>query len=715
MSGLLERIGRGSVRRPWLTIVFWVLLVVAALGVASAAGGTTADDYDVPGTSSQAGTDLLRERFPQLAGTEARVVLHNTGGALDAGVVQQVTQRLGEVPDVGFVGEPRVSDDGDTALIDLRYRVPVTDLGAGAVDELREAAAPATGAGLTVEYAGQVPEGERAGGSSGEVAGLLAALVVLVLAFGSVLAAGLPILVALFGLGFGMAIILLLAAVTEVGTSAPTSAAMIGLGVGIDYALLIITRHVEGLRGGLSPAEAAVRAITTAGRSVLVAGATVLISLAGLFFSGLAAFRSFGYATMLMVVAMLLASITLVPALSVLAGRRLLSRRARKAADAGHGLAAAVTAPTLTGRWAAAVARRPLAGALGALTVLLLLAAPALSMRTWPQDAGTQSSDQTVRRAYDLIAAEYGPGAYAPLAVVVDLDRTPAAELEPTVARLAAVPGVAEVGAPLISADGRAAVISVQAAYAPKDERTPELVETLRSGVLPPGAEVTGVTAVFVDIAGLLAERLWLVVALVVGVSILFQIIVFRSLLVPLKAAVVNLLGVSAAYGVLTAVFQFGWGHQLVGIDHAVPVSTWVPLLLFAALFGLSMDYEVFLLSRIREEWLRTGDPRASVIRGLAATGRVITCAALIMVVVFAGFISSGDIILKMIGLGLAAAVALDATVIRMVLVPATMTLFGKANWWLPSWLDRILPAVRVEAPETPAASEEAEPVAATR
>jgi RND superfamily putative drug exporter len=708
---MLEKIGRGSVRRPWLTIVLWVLLVVAALSAASAAGGTTADDYDVPGTSSQAGTDLLRERFPELAGTEARVVLHGTG-ALDADVVSQVRQRLGEVPDVGFVGEPRISEDGDTALLDLRYRVPVTDLGAGAVDELRKAAVPATDAGITVEYAGQVPEGERADGSSGEVAGIFAALVVLVLAFGSVLAAGLPILVALFGLGFGMATILLLAAVTEVGTSAPTSAAMIGLGVGIDYALLIITRHVEGLRTGLSPTAAAVRAIATAGRSVLVAGTTVLISLAGLFFSGLAAFRSFGYATMLMVVAMMLASITLVPALSVLAGQRLLSRRARKAAAAGHGLAADPAAPTRTGRWAAAVARRPLAGALGALAVLLLLAAPALSMRTWPQDAGTQSTDQTVRRAYDLIAAEYGPGAYAPLAVVVDLEKTPAAQLQPIVTQLSAVPGVAKVSPPLVSADERAALISVQAAFAPKDERTPELVRTLRSVVLPAGTEVTGVTAVFVDIADLLADRLWLVVALVVGVSIVFQVVVFRSLLVPLKAAVVNLLGVSAAYGVLTAVFQFGWGHQLVGIDHAVPVSTWVPLLLFTALFGLSMDYEVFLLSRIREEWLRTGDSRASVVRGLAATGRVITCAALIMVVVFAGFISSGDIILKMIGLGLAAAVALDATVIRMVLVPATMTLFGKANWWLPSWLDRILPKVRVEtAPEAPA--ERTEPVPA--
>ncbi|MET8368963.1 MMPL family transporter [Micromonospora profundi] len=687
---MLHRIGAICAARPWLTVSAWVAVLVLALGLAGTVGGTPRDDYDVPGTSSQAGTDLLRERFPGLSGTEARVVVHDPdGGQLDPALLDRVVDALRVVERVGVAGPAQRSTDGDTAIIDVRYTVPVTDLDADAMDQLRAATGPARDAGLQVEYAGQVPEGEKPSSHTGELVGVLIALVILIIAFGSVVAAGLPIIAALIGLGIGSSGILLLAALTNIGTTAPTAAAMVGLGVGIDYALLLVTRHIEGLRAGLEPRAAAARATATAGRSILVAGAVVLLSLFGLVFSGLAAYRTYGYATAVVVATVMTAAITLVPALCAMSGRRIISRRRRRVVDTEPR-----RRPPMTVRWAQRVGRRPAGWALLALAVLLLLGAPALTMRTWPQDAGSQPTENTVRRAYDLIAAEFGPGAYAPLVVAVDLTVVPQDSLPALRDRIAAVPGVSTVSQPIVAPDATASVLTVQLAFSPQDERSSELVDRLRADVLPDGAEVTGVTAVFADIADLLAERLWLVVGVVVGLSLILLTVVFRSILVPIKAALVNLLSVAAAYGVLTMVFQWGWGSQLLGVDRPVPVSTWVPLLLFAVLFGLSMDYEVFLLSRIREEWLATGDPFQSVVRGLAATARTITAAALIMVVVFAGFMTNADIVTKMIGVGLATAVALDATIVRLVLVPATMMLFGRANWWLPGWLDRLLPTL---------------------
>jgi RND superfamily putative drug exporter len=707
MSRFLYRLGAGCAAHPWRTFAVWLSALAMAVGLAAAFGGETRSNYDVPGTSSQAGTDLLRERFRSVSGTEARVVLHDRNGVrLDRAVVDDVRGRLAEVADVGAVNAPRLSADGDTALIEVRYLKPVTDLTETAVDDLLVAADPAARAGIQVELAGQVPELVDASGSVAELIGLVAALVILVIAFGSVVAAGLPILAALVGLGVGSSGVTLLAATTEVSSTAPTAAAMIGLGVGIDYALLLVTRHVEGLRKGLTPVEAAARATATAGRSILVAGATVLVSLSGLLFAGLVSFYSYGYTTAIVVAAVMLTAITLVPALSAAAGHRLVSRR-KNAAEATPAKA------TLTARWAERVGRRPVPWALAALAVMLLLGAPALAMRTWPQDAGSQPQSSTVRKAYDLIAAEYGPGAYAPLLVAVDLRKIPADSLPQLVENIREIGDVDRVAQPVLAPDGSAAVIGVQAAFAPSDERSAELVTELRDRVLPGGAEVTGVTAVFVDIADRLADRLWVVVGVVVGLSLILLIVVFRSILVPLKAAAVNLLSVAAAYGVLTAVFQWGWGSSLIGVDQPGPVSTWVPVLLFTALFGLSMDYEVFLLSRIREYWLEDGDAGASVVRGLAATGRVITSAALIMVVVFAGFVADADSVVKMLGLGMATAVAVDATVIRMVLVPATMAMFGRANWWLPAWLDRLLPNIDLEGRDpvmdTPAVADEEE------
>jgi RND superfamily putative drug exporter len=351
----------------------------------------------------------------------------------------------------------------------------------------------------------------------------------------------------------------------------------------------------------------------------------------------------------------------------------------------------------MTARWAARVGRRPLPWAVAAVVLLGALAAPSLAMRTWPQDASSSSTELTTRQAYDLVAAEYGAGANGPLSVVVDLDKIPAAGLDALGLTVAAVDGVERVFPPVVSPDGSVGLLTAEPSFGPTDERVSGLVDDLR-GAVPDGVEVTGMTPLFADIADLLAGRIWLVIAFVVGVSVLLLTMMFRSVVVPLKAAVMNMLSIGAAYGVLTAAFQWGWATDLLGLDHAMPVSSWVPILMFAILFGLSMDYEVFLLSRIREDWQATGEARASVVRGLASTGRVISAAAAIMVAVFLGFATETDVVVKMLGFGMAVAIFLDATVVRMVLVPATMAMLGRLNWWLPAWLDRLLPTVEAEA-----------------
>ena len=439
---------------------------------------------------------------------------------------------------------------------------------------------------------------------------------------------------------------------------------------------------------GVVDADAAGRAAATAGRSVVFASSTVLVSLMGLRLAGLPVYSSFGFATAIAVVSVMAAALTLVPALCAFAGLRLLPRRVRKAW--------ASTRVPLTARWAARVGRRPLPWAIGATVLMLGLAVPALDMRTWPQDPSSQSTELTTRRAYDLVSAEYGAGANGPLTVVADRTAVSDEALSGVARALDARADIVGVTPAVTSPDGAIAVFDAIPAYGSTDERTGELVADVRAG-LPDGVELTGGTAFFSDISDMLAGRLWVVIAFVVAVSVLLLAMVFRSVVIPVKAALMNLLSIAAAYGVMVAVFQWGWGTELLGLDHPLAVSSWVPILMFAILFGLSMDYEVFLLSRIREDWERTGDAQGSVVRGLSATGRVISAAAAIMVAVFLGFATEVDVVVKMLGVGMAAAILLDATVVRMVLVPATMSLLGRWNWWVPAWLDRVLPTVRAE------------------
>ena len=696
MTRMLHRLGKGAAAHPWRTLAAWLAVVLAAFATSAALGGTFHDDYDVPDAEAQVGIEQVRDHFPAsaAAGSSAQVVVHDPSGApLAESQLDALADRLRAIEHVSDLSAPRLSEDGDTALLTATYDVPVThdDLVEEGLGALEEAIAPLHEAGLRAELGGELPTNvpEPLGGV-GELVGVIVALLLLVLVFGSVVGAGLPVAVALTGLAVGSAGVTLLAATMDVSTSAPTIASMVGLGVGIDYALLLVSRHVEFLRAGHSVTEAAGRATATAGRSVLFASATVLVSLMGLRLAGLPVYSSFGFATGIAVIAVMAAALTLVPALAGLAKHRLLPRRERR------GEAPRRTArPPLTARWAVTVGRRPLPFALAALLFLLALAAPTLAMRTWPQDGSSNPADSTTRQAYDLVAAEFGAGANGPLTVVVDRDLVGDAGVAEAVATVRGTDGIVAVTEPVVSPDGALAIFDAEPSYGPTDERTTGLVDLLRERL--PDAEVTGYLPLMSDITVMLSERIWVVIAFVVGVSVLLLAMVFRSIVVPLKAAVMNLLSIGAAYGVLTAVFQWGWATDLLGLDHALPISSWVPILMFAILFGLSMDYEVFLLSRIREDWLRTGDARGSVERGLAATGRVISSAAAIMVVVFLGFASESVVVVKMLGFGMAVAIVLDATVVRMVLVPATMAMLGRWNWWLPAWLDRLLPTVQAE------------------
>ncbi|WP_374455639.1 MMPL family transporter [Nocardioides sp.] len=693
MSRFLYLLGRACAAHPWRTLVAWAVVAGAVLSLGSGLGGEPRDDYDVPEARAQVGIDQLREHLPAAGYTSAQVVVHDPDGAAPSrAALADLTRRLTAMPHVLTVSEPRSSPDRDTVLLDVAYDAPIThpDLMEN-LAPLEEAVAPTVATGLEVELGGELPgTGAAPMKGYGELIGVVSALVILVLAFGSVVGAGLPIAVALTGLTVASGGVLVLAATMDVSTAAPMVASMVGLGVGIDYALLIATRHGEYLRDGHPVAEAAGRAVATAGRSVVFAAATVLVSLMGLRLSGLPVYASFGFATAITVVAVMAAAVTLVPALCRFAGRRLLPRRERRGR---------ARRTPLTARWAERVGRTPLPWAVGAALVMVLLALPVLDMRTWPQDPSSQAPDLSSRQAYDLVAEEFGPGFNGPFTIVVDREQVGDAETATLARTLGERDGVVAVTPANVSPDGALSVFSVVPAFGPTDERTPDLVDDVRRAV-PEGVEVTGSSPMFADIAELLATRLWLVIGFVVTLSFLLLALVFRSVVVPLKAAVMNLLSIGAAYGVVTAVFQWGWGAGLLGLDHAVPVSSWMPMLMFTILFGLSMDYEVFLLSRVKEDYEATGDARGSVVRGLASTGTVISCAAAIMVAVFLGFATEVDVLLKMLGLGMASAILLDATVVRMVLVPATMSLLGRANWWLPSWLDRLLPGVRAELTE---------------
>ena len=541
-----------------------------------------------------------------------------------------------------------------------------------------------------------------------EMIGLLVAMIVLLVAFGSLIAMGLPIGMALFGLALGVSSMSLIAHLIEVPSWAPQIGSMIGLGVGIDYALFLVTRHREFLHRGLDVADAAGRAVATAGQAVIFAGGTVVIAILGLAVAGVPFMTAAGVAISVIVLIMVVASVTLLPAFLGVVGPwidRLGIHRRHRTGAVGAGWT----------RWGRHVADHAWSYAIGVTALLLALTAPVLSLNLGFPDDGTQPQSQTQRRAYDLVADGFGPGINGPLVIAVDISND-ASVVDPLAVAVAADPGVASVAEPRIDLDSGVATMVVIPTTAPQGDATYETVQRLRAEVFPTvlagrdaSAHIGGSTANFGDVAGRVTDRLPAFIGAVIALSFVLLMFVFRSVVVPLKAALLNLLSIGAAYGVLVMVFQWGWGKDLIGLESTVPVVSFIPMFMFAILFGLSMDYEVFLLSRVREEYIATGDNDTAVIHGLATTARVITSAALIMISVFGGFVLGSDPTTKMFGLGLATAILVDATIVRIVLVPATMKLMGDANWWLPAWLDRILPSVDIDG-----GSHVPEPIVAT-
>ena len=699
MNAFVRRLGDASARRPKRTIGVWALLAALIVVLSGAFGGAFLDDLSAPGSDSAAANELLEQRFPAAAGGTAFAVFAADDG-LDAhrGDVEAAMARLAEVKHVSAVTDPfaagRISADGRIGYAEIAMDAPSGELGAEPAKALAEAVEPARGGGLRAEVGGEAVFLNTDPAPSGaEAVGVLVALVVLVVAFGTVVAALVPIALALVAVAAGVSAIGLLAVAMDVSGSGPIIAAMVGLGVGIDYALFIVSRYRENRAAGAPNDVALSRAMGTSGTSVLFAGITVVLAMAALLLTGIGVLASIGLATSLVVLFAVATALTLLPALLSLLGDRIDTGRVL-----GRRRAPRPVEATAWWRLAHRISARPWPYLVASSVLLLALAAPALSMQTGFPDAGDEPTSTTHRQAHDLLAEGFGPGFNAPLLVVADLVGTglDAGDVPSLVARLAADPGIVEVGEPRLTANGDTVVVPAIPTTAPADDVTTATLERLRADS-PDGVHVTGQTAMAMDLDEQLADTLPLLLGAVLVASFLLLMVVFRSVTVAVKATVMNLLSVGAAYGVVVAVFQWGWLGGLIGLDDTYLIASPLPVIFFAVLFGLSMDYEVFLVSRIREAYDATGDNVEAVARGLASTGRVITCGALIMMAVFSSFVVMPNPFVKMMGLGLAVAIALDATVVRMVLVPATMALLGRANWWLPGWLDRVLPRLDVE------------------
>ncbi len=683
-------------------LLAWIAALVGMIVVSGQFAGEYSTGDNLEGTDSTAAYQLQADEFPEDSeGSEAEIVLHADGG-LDAAApqIEAFFSELEALPGTLSVSPPdpdspaSVSPDGTTASAAVMFDSDATGFSTDAIDD---AAEPLRAAGVDVEFAsywfaeGSVPESE--------IFGLIAAVIILLVAFGSLVAMGLPMLTALVGIGIGLGGVQLWANVIATPDFTTQVASMVGIGVGIDYALFIVTRYRTALERGLAPHDAVVEAINTAGRAVVFAGITVMISLMGMILMGLSFLNGLAVGTASAVAVAVLAAVTLLPAMLGFAGTKIDSFSIHRKRNGRP------QKETMWHRWSRLVQRHPKGFAIGGLTVLIAIGAPTLSMRMASADMGNDPVESTTRKAYDLRTEAFGAGTNGPLLVIA---RTPNAQDGAAVQQLAdAVSGdngVALVTPVQPSASGQAAFFGVIPTTGPQEEATEQLVERLRGDLIPQSdltAHVGGATASNIDFASKMSSRLPVFIGAVLLLSFLLLMAVFRSVLVPLKAVVLNLLSIGAAYGVMVAVFQWGWLGGLFNVVPA-PIEPWAPMMLFAIVFGLSMDYEVFLLSSVQERFHATNDNSHAVVEGLASTARVITAAAAIMVCVFMPFVFGEDRGIKLIGLGLAIAVFVDATIVRMILVPSTMELLGRKNWWMPRWLDRVVPSIAVEAPPTP-------------
>jgi putative drug exporter of the RND superfamily len=710
MTRRLASLADIAYRRRGRMVLGWIVATIVLIGLGSSLKGEYHADYNTPGSESKAASDLTEREFGGYSGQEIYVVWKDPRGADGPRAKQAMAAFFSEAEEVDHVGKAgpvRVAEGGKIATTTLPLNVPGWEVKKEQGEALIDAAERNSRGGLEIKLGGE-PIYAAQEQTSPEGIGFLGAAIVLLIAFGSLVAAGLPLVIALVGLGISSAgLIALLANVIDVPNWTTAVSGLIGIGVGIDYALLVLTRFRAALRSGKDRHDAVVEAVSTAGRSVIIAGSTVVIAVLGLFLTALPYMYGVAISASLAVLVVMLASLTLLPALLSYLGPRVDRLRIP---FLGRRLDAPEDGESPAARWSHAVQRRPWTAAILATAVLLALAAPALGMRLGFPDAGNDKPGTMTREAYDLISEGFGPGANGPLVIAAELPSSGGREaIQGLATDLRADPGVAYVPAPQFNEGGTAAIVTVIPTTSPQDAATSDLVDRLRGTLIPQalaGTEVTakvgGVNAALEDQSEYITDRMPVFIVGVVGLSFLLLLIAFHSPLISLKAAVMNLLSVSAAYGVMTLVAKGGAVGELIGIDHEVPIAPFMPVMMFAILFGLSMDYEVFLVSRIREEYLKDGDTRRAVADGLAKTARVITAAAAIMVVVFLAFVASPEVFLKLFGIGLAAAIFLDATVVRMVLVPAVMQLLGARNWWIPDWLERVLPRIDVEraAPE---------------
>ena len=715
-------------RRAWVLVAWLGLLVI--LGVLSrTAGSAYTSSSTVPGTGSTTALSLLGRAFPGHAGDQDTIVWTSPEGVRAAPVRARITAMLNQVaaaPSVASVispyaarGAAQVSRDGTIAYATVVFDAQAASLPAPDVSRVIHLAEAARAPGLQVDLGGQAVENAlRPSIGISAAVGLVAAAVVLVLAFASLPAMLLPLAVAITALASGLLTVGLASHAVSIPSIGPTLATLIGLGVGVDYALFVVTRHRGNIKAGMSPQDAAARALNTAGRAVLFAGTTVCIALLGMLVLNISYVSGLGIAAAITVLFTMAAAVTLLPALLGFLGMRVLSRRERRRLAAGG--PARDGASGWWPRLAGFVQRHPARLAAAATAAMIILAIPVLSLRLGSSDAGNDPASSTTRQAYDLLAEGFGPGFNGPLQLVATTG-SPAgtAALDRLAATLRTEPGIAAVSAP-VPGHG-ATLISVIPTTSPEAAATSSLIDRLRDSVIPAAEHgstlhvyVGGVTAVFADFATVIGAKLPVFIGVIIGLGFLLLMLAFRSLLVPAVAAVMNLLAAGAAFGVMGAVFQYGWGLHVLNLGQAGPIQSFLPVLMLAVLFGLSMDYEVFLVSRIREEWAATTDNRRAVSTGQATTGRVIIAAATIMICVFSAFILSGQQLIGEFGIGLAAAVLLDAFILRTLLVPALMHLSGRANWWLPGWLDRALPHLSIEpateppAPPSPAPARQA-------
>jgi len=722
-SFLFDRWPRFAARHPWYVLAGALVIVLGIVALHAVTGGQYKESFNLPGTESQRLIDLLEERFPETAGDPAFVVVRAPAGLNDPQVrsrMESLQADLSQLPDVIGVDSPyeqpgAISSDGSIAVITVQYPTQSHELTASSIDALVDLRKERSEPQFQVEVGGPVgAEADHGFSSTSEIIGITAAIIVLLVAFGSVVAMGLPIVTALLALGSGLLLVGVMTSFLNMPDWTPQLGAMIGLGAGIDYALLIVTRYREGLARNLSVQDAIAQAAATAGRSVLFAGSTVVIALLGLWAVGIPLMSNIGTAAALIVALSVVVAIVVLPAILRLAGTRIDRWRipllSASPDESENGLGY---------RLSRFIQRAPIAGLVVALSLLLVLAIPMLHLDLGASDAGNNPESFTSRRAYDLLSQGFGPGLNGPILVGVRIDNPDALEAaERLPSTLGRVEGVAAVLPAEFNEAQTAATITVIPMTAPQSQETEELVHHLRDVVhqeaKAAGTEAFagGATAVFIDAGDKIAAAMPLFFTAVIGLSFVLLMTVFRSVVVPLKAAIMNLLSIGAAYGVLVAVFQWGWLARIFGVEKTGPIESFLPIMLFALLFGLSMDYEVFLISRIREEYLRTGNNTEAVARGLSVTTRVISAAAAIMVAVFLSFTLMPGREIKEFGVGAATAVFVDATLVRLVLVPSLMQLLGDANWWFPRWLDRLVPKIGVdigaEAPKETASSVEA-------